>query len=157
MSYFLHPIRLVVAVVKVFYYIIIRSGGQHLPLINHSFTLSVTVKHVATAVVACSFIYLASPTVENRYVVIRKILDIINDEIIVQTIAVGCNPLVNYNVTRIDVFFLDFTQSKYAETFHIDRGGYRACRIIHCSSFVHPKLLVFIPTHNVQGRSSVGG
>src|SRR5690554_6542655 len=156
MSYFLHPIRLVVAVVKVFYYIIIRSGGQHLPLINHSFTLSVTVKHVATAVVACSFIYLASPTVENRYVVIRKILDIINDEIIVQTITIGSNPLINNHITWIDIFFFDFSQSKYPKTFHIDWRSYRTCGIIHHTTFVHPKLLLFIPTDNVQRFCSVG-
>src|SRR5690554_49930 len=107
MSYFLHPIRLTVAIVQVFYYIIIRSSGQHFSLIDYSFTLSVTIKHVATAVVACSFIYLAPPTIENRYVVGWEVFDIINDEIIVQTVAIWSNPLINNHITRIEMLFFD--------------------------------------------------
>src|SRR5690606_21533959 len=102
MSYFFHPMLFAVAVVQIFHDVIIRSGGKFFAFVYHSATFGITAEHVAAAVVACGFIDLAPPAVENRYVVGRKLLDLVDDVIIVQTIAVGCNPLVNYNVTQID-------------------------------------------------------
>src|SRR5690554_4628984 len=109
MTYFFHPIRLSVAVVQIFHYVIIRSRRKHFTFAHYSLTFGITTEYITVAVVARGFIHLATPAVEDRYVVVGKIFDVIDDEIIVHTIAVGGYPLINNYITGVDVLFFDFS------------------------------------------------
>src|SRR5690606_31340189 len=108
-----------------------------------------TSKNISFTIVSRSFVHFAPPSVVNSHVVIWKLVNVIDNEVIVYSITIRCNPLINYHIARIKKFFFDFTQSKNSKTFYFYRRCYCLVTRIYYSAFVNPKVLIGVPTYNV--------